>query len=53
MQRVLLQAAAALLLGAGLAYVQPISAADNSGPYAAPPPKGAEAAPASNKLRSR
>lgn len=38
MQRVLFQVAAALLFGAGLAILQPITAADNSGPYAAPPP---------------
>jgi mono/diheme cytochrome c family protein len=44
MHRVLFQAAAALLIGAGLVYVQPISAADNSGPYAAPPPPKKDAA---------
>jgi mono/diheme cytochrome c family protein len=44
MHRVLFQAAAALLIGAGLVYVQPISAADNSGPYAAPPPPNKDAA---------
>ena len=38
MNRLLVQGSAALLFGACLAIVQPISAADNSGPYAAPPP---------------
>jgi mono/diheme cytochrome c family protein len=49
MQRVLLQALAALAIGAGLAVVQPISAADNSGPYAAPPPPSKAAADAPKK----
>lgn len=38
MKRLFVQGSAALLFGACLAIVQPISAADNSGPYAAPPP---------------
>lgn len=49
MHRVLLQATAALLIGAGLAIIQPISAADNSGPYAAPPPPSKTAADAPKK----
>lgn len=46
MNRVLIKAAAALVIGACVAYVDPISAADNSGPYAAPPPPSKTAADA-------
>jgi mono/diheme cytochrome c family protein len=49
MHRLLLQVSAALAIGAGLALVQPISAADNSGPYAAPPPPSKAAADATKK----
>ena len=46
MKTVLSKAAAALLFGACLAYVQPISAADTSGPYATPQPTQAADKPA-------